>query len=397
LSAEPWLARRDWASGRIEDGNRGTMVAAWILAGFWNLISLPAAFFAVRQALQDGKHGALVVLLFPAVGLGLLVWAIRATLRYRRYGISRLDLATVPAPVGRELRGTIMAPGMLETGDGLDLTLTCVRRVTRGSGKNRSTSETVLWQEQQRVRASRSRTAEGMATSIPVAFRIPADAEPADTSDARDQVVWRLTVAAEVPGVDYRSTFDVPVFRTSSVENATDAESPSLPIASQPFVQPVTSKIRVTRNRRGAEIVFPAARNPGASAGLTALLAVWLVAVWATVHLDAPLLFQLTFGAFGLLLVWGAVTSWFAVSRLTVGDGSIIVGRGLLAPLRDQRMATEDIAEVTTRIGMQVGGTPYYDLILVRKDGRKVSAGRAIRDKREAEWLADTVREALRP
>lgn len=29
----PWLWREDWASGRVEDSNRGTMVAAWIFAG----------------------------------------------------------------------------------------------------------------------------------------------------------------------------------------------------------------------------------------------------------------------------------------------------------------------------------------------------------------------------
>jgi hypothetical protein len=142
--------------------------------------------------------------------------------------------------------------------------------------------------------------------------------------------------------------------------------------------------------------VFPGGRNPGASAGLTGFLAIWLVAVWATVHLDAPTLFQVVFAGFGLLLAWAAVASWFGVSRVRIGDGSVTVARGLFAPVREQRMAAREISEVTTRIGMQAGGTPYYDLILVRNDGRKVPAGRAIRDKREAEWLADTLREALR-
>ena len=45
------------------------------------------------------------MLLFPLVGIGLLVWAIRATLRYRRYGISLLELTTLPAPVGHALEG----------------------------------------------------------------------------------------------------------------------------------------------------------------------------------------------------------------------------------------------------------------------------------------------------
>ena len=59
-------------------------------------------------------------------------------------------------------------------------------------------------------------------------------------------------------------------------------------------------------------------------------------------------------------------------------------------------MSAPSPADVTTRIGMRAGGTPYYDLLLVRKDGRRVPAGRAVRDTREAEWLADTVLEALR-
>lgn len=144
-----------------------------------------------------------------------------------------------------------------------------------------------------------------------------------------------------------------------------------------------------SRNRRGTAIDFPAARNPGASAGLTAFLAVWLAAVWATVHLDAPPFFQVIFAAFGALLVWGTVAAWFEVWRVSIGDGVVTVGRGLFGPWRERRLAAQDIAEITTRIGMQAGGTPYYDLVVIRQDGCKVSAGRAIRDKREAEWLAD--------
>jgi hypothetical protein len=370
------------------------MVVAWIFSGFWNLVSFPSAFFAVRQAVEQGRHAGLVALLFPAVGIGLLVWAVRASLRYRRYGTSRLELATIPAPVGRELRGTVVAPGILDPREALGVTLTCVRRVTRGAGKNRSTTETVLWQEEQRVPGTQSRGAEGMVTSVPIAFRIPADAEPADSTDPRNQVVWRLAVSADVPGVDYHSAFEVPVFRTSGA-NTDDGEAASS-IAVQPCLQAPSSRIKVTSNRRGTEIVFPAARNPAASAGLTAFLAIWLLVVWAMLHFEVPLLFRVIFGGFALLLVAAAAGSWFGVSRVAIGDGSVTVARGLFVPWRERRLAAGDITEVTTRIGMQVGGTPYYDLMLVRQNGRKVPAGRAIRDKREAEWLADTVREALR-
>jgi hypothetical protein len=391
----PWMWRADWAAGRIEDSNRATMSMAWIFAGFWNLISLPAAFFAVRQALRDQEYGVLFVLLFPAVGLGLLAWAIRSTIRFRRFGVSRFEPAALPFPIGRSLRGTVVATGALDLREEFLVTLTCLRRVTTGSGKNRSTSERVLWQEERRASARQTRGAEGTITSIPVAFDLPADGVPSDESNPRNRVIWRLAVSAEVPGVDYDSAFEVPVYRTAESETLRESAPSTDPVAVEPFVLPQTSRVQVTRNRRGTEILFPAGRNPGASAGLTAFLALWLGIVWALVHFDAPVVFQLIFGAVGLLLTWATVSLWLGVSRVTVSDGTVVVASGLLAPLRERRIPAADISEIKAGIGMQAGNTPYYDLVLVRKDGKRISVGRGVRDKREAEWLAQTVRVAL--
>jgi hypothetical protein len=44
---------------------------------------------------------------------------------------------------------------------------------------------------------------------------------------------------------------------------------------------------------------------------------------------------------------------------------------------------------------MQAGTTPYYDVIVLRKDGKRVVAGRSVRDKREAQWLVQTIRMAI--
>jgi hypothetical protein len=74
---------------------------------------------------------------------------------------------------------------------------------------------------------------------------------------------------------------------------------------------------------------------------------------------------------------------------------TVVVASGLVAPLRVRRIPAADISEVKAGIGMQAGNTPYYDLVLMRKDGKRISVGRGVRDKREAEWLAQTVRVAL--
>jgi len=88
---------------------------------------------------------------------------------------------------------------------------------------------------------------------------------------------------------------------------------------------------------------------------------------------------------------------WLGVSRVTAGDGSVSVASGLITAGRERRVPLPEVAEVVTRIGMQAGGTPYYDVVVVRRDGKKVVAGRGIRDKREAEWVAGLIRESVNP
>jgi hypothetical protein len=216
-----------------------------------------------------------------------------------------------------------------------------------------------------------------------------------------DVVLWRLEVSAEVPGVDYAASFEVPVFRTEeSSRPRTEAETAAaraLVEQAERFQPGPECRIQVTRNRRGTEIVFPPARNRGAAVGLTLFLLLWLAATAATVLLGAPILFPIVFGLFAVLLIWAVLDQWLGVSRVTSGDGAVSVASGLVTAGRERRLAAGEVAEVTTRIGMQAGATPYYDVVVVRRDGKKVVAGRGIRDKREAEWVAGLIREGVAP
>jgi hypothetical protein len=395
---EPWQWQKDWATGRIEDAGRGTMWLSWAFATFWNLVSVPAGYAGVRAALYEDNPAGLVALLFPLVGSGLLVWAIRTSLRYKKYGISRLELSTIPGTIGHTLTGTVRTTTVLQPADGFQATLTCIRRVTTRSGKNSSTSESILWQEEHRIRGEPSRDAAGLGTRIPVAFRLPGDVQPCDASDPNNRVLWRLNLSASVPGIDYDSVFEVPVFRTPASDQpfSQDEErltGDQLPIAD--FRQPADSRISVTKNRRGTEIVFPAARNPGAAAGGTIFTVLWLATTGCLIYFKAPVLFPIVFGLFGLLLVYGMLQMWLGVSQVTVDAGTLALASGYLSPGPERRLAASEITDVTTRIGMQAGSTPYYDVVVLRKDGKKMTAGRSVRSKREAEWLAAIIKKAL--
>ena len=387
----PWLWRADWAARRITDASAAEMGFAWAFAILWNLISAPAAVLAVRAAMQEGNRAALIALLFPLVGIGLLVWAIRATVRRRRYGMSVLELGTLPAVVGHALEGTVRTPAGLRPAEGFRVVLSCIRRVTRGSGRNRSTSESILWQDEHRTAAG--------GLGVPVAFAIPPDAAPSDPHRGNDRTLWRLELSAEVPGVDYVSRFEVPVFSTAaSALPRTEAEQYLAARSAVPsdYRQPAGSCIQVTRTRRGTELYFPPARNLRMAVSLTVFTLIWAGATWATVALGAPLLFPIVFGAFGLLLVIVLIDQWVGVTRVTADRIGVTVAKGWVVPRGGRMLRASEVAEVTTKIGSQAGGTAYYDLVIVTTPGKRVTAGGGIADKLEAEWLAATVLAALR-
>jgi len=215
VANEPWLERMDWASRRLEDENSSH---AWGFFGFtviWNLFSWGIAYLFLRQGDASGI-ARFFVLIFPGVGAILLVSVIYILLRRQRYGVPVLELATLPAPVGRALAGVVRTRAVFDPAGGFVVKLQCIHRTVTGSGKNRSTHEETVW-EGARTIPGASRDASGIA--IPIAILIPSDARETDRTNSRDQILWRLLISAAVEGIDFRTQYEVPVFRTA--ESAT--------------------------------------------------------------------------------------------------------------------------------------------------------------------------------
>jgi hypothetical protein len=397
---EPWRWRQDWAAGQAKDVHRSAAAGLWGFAALWNLIALPAAFFGIRDAIAKHNSAAWLVLLFPAVGLGLLGAAARASMRFRKFGASRLDLVTVPAAVGHGLGGVIRTPADVRPADGFGLTLSCIRVRRTGSGKNRSTHETVLWQEEKRVAGQRGAggPGDGLVTNIPVAFRIPADAASCDDANPSDRVVWRLRASASVPGVDYTSVFEVPVFRTAASDTAPGPEVERLlgkQASAEAWIQPADSPIRVTTRGGATQVLFPAGRNRRAALGTTLFAAVWGAAVTAVFLLDAPIGFKVVFALVEVLVLYAVLRLWFRVVLVIADRDRLSVAAGFGAPREPRTLPAGDVMQIEVRIGMQSGERVWYDLCAVGYDGGTLGVGGGINDKREAEWIAAQLRQAL--
>ncbi len=77
--------------------------------------------------------------------------AIRASIRRKRFGQTYFEFASLPFSPGRSLKGAIQLRFNTDARHGIDLSLTCVRQVTTGVGKDRSIQESVLWQADKNV------------------------------------------------------------------------------------------------------------------------------------------------------------------------------------------------------------------------------------------------------
>ena len=181
----PWKLREDWACGRIVSSGKPMAIGAWVFAVVWNALSLPVLVILVNEWMRSRNQMLLVGMLFPAIGVGLVIWAIRATARWLRFGDSVFEMSAVPGLVGGALEGTIRLSQPVRTADGFGLKLSCVNRVTTGAGKNRSTVEHILWTEDQRVEG-------GLGDRVAVAFYIPPDCRETASDNANNTIICVL-------------------------------------------------------------------------------------------------------------------------------------------------------------------------------------------------------------
>ena len=144
----------------------------------------------------------------------------------------------------------------------------------------------------------------------------------------------------------------------------------------------------------GTEYYFGAARNFGAAVSTTAFLIIWLGAIWLQIYLGAPMLFPIFFGLFGVFIFLAAINLWIGITLVRIEAGSVTIRRTVFGLGRRREIPCSEITQVKAEIGMQQSQTAtqsakaYYDIKLHRKVGRPKPAGRGVRNKREAEWLA---------
>src|SRR6266853_3057730 len=404
----PWLWRTDWASRCAGSQNKKSEMFYWVLAIFCNMITLPILFQTVPNLIQTSDPRVFLVLGFNLIGAILIVKAARATIRHRRFGDTYFEFDTLPFSPGERVGGRIHLKLDTRVEHGIDLKLSCVRKIVSGTGDSRSTSKVTLWQADQNVPAGAVGPGP-LGRAIPVDFSPPADCLLTNHDNPNDQILWLLHAKADVPGVDYSDDFEIPVFRSrastapasafgTGISKTTDnfGFAPSQPgdAESGAVAQPAQTKVIGSVGSGGTEFYFRPLRNPGRALTLFAVTMVWSAVIYLMYLKHAPTLFFILFGLSDLLIVAGFLHVTFGSSRITVRSGEILSRRGIFGLGSPRQIQVSDVATIVPVVSMQQGGnseTAMHAIRLKLKNGNKITLADEIDSRQEARWVVSQI------
>jgi hypothetical protein len=337
----------------------------------------------------------LVIALLPLVGMGILVAALYQTGRRIKFGRSVLNLEMMPGRVGGWIAGTVHIPTTLDTSNGIGVALKCVNKVTTGSGKNTSTTEYVLWQEQQNLGGRLAR--EGAGLALPVAFQIPQTCS-ISRAGGNNEIIWRVIASAQQPGIDFKATFVVPVFEVDAPPPAV----PALEAQAAKLRQPAPSAshlaaeahIDVQKDAAGREYFhFPWYR--GAMQALTiSIMGIIFAGIGIGIaYAEGPSFFSVAFLLVGALILFAA-TMWLKSRSISVLQDEVKLSWSLLGFGRWRSVPRSTISRVSYQSTSMVNNTTYYKILLVTADGQSVVAAKGLKDE-EAKWVAAELAKTL--
>ncbi len=383
---EPWKWRADWQNNTIKASNGPLRWFATVFAIFWNLVSLPL-WFVIPAEVAKGNYEALIAVLFPIVGIGVIIWAIRSWRQYKIFGNSQLELRQTPIPLGGMLNAKLILPEEVPGGTELKLTLNCIRK-TQSSGSKKKTSENILWQTEQTIRIP---DVTGRYTAIPIRIQIPVDQPPAVADTSQTGIIWRLLVDTDIPGVDYETSFELPVFDTGlDLQLHQDQSQNKLTSETGSAGIPANSGVII----EGSRYWFPPGRN---NLAVVAILFFGAIFTGAGIFLiiSVSKIFGGVFAAVGALILWGAAALAFKRSEILLENGQLIASSGWFGLREKLRLPSFQIKKLWIKSNMSINNVKYYDLYLSDQQGNKYVLASNLKGRRDTEALIRLLEDAL--
>jgi hypothetical protein len=392
---QPWLQNGEWQTATVRSAAKKSTYFAWGFAVLWNLISAPLPFLIYEEIIEKNNRLALIGLLFPLVGMGLLSWAVRQTLEWRRFGPAPVTLDPFPGSVGGHVGGNIDVNLPYTPNATFRLTLTSLYSYVSGSGKNRSRRESAKWQDALVAHA----TPGPKGTRLSFRFDVPPDLNESDAVQGGDDYhLWRLSLQADLPGMDINRDYEIPVYATAARSEHLEEYSMQQARAEQRRLDEsaLRQHVQLSFDQGGRRLYFPMGRTLAAGLGGFAVGALFSGAGWFLALSADQVLMGCVFGFVGsVILLSGLYFLFNSLEVRLVGDSIESVRRILGLPVRRRSMRRADFREFSKQSSMQSqsGGrhVMYYAVFAIDQRGNKLPVGDGFKGAGQADAAAKLI------
>jgi hypothetical protein len=388
-----WQDIGDWNNGRVRSGARALIWISLLFGVAFTGLSLPGVL-AIPDEISKGNYAVLLVLLFPLVGVAALALFTHSLIAWRRFGRTELVLDPVPGSLGGDFGAYLDTRIAWRPGLEMNVTLNCQRIKTTGSGKNRSTRTSVVWQRE--GIASLSPGPQG--TRCEFRFDIPADLPQSEKASSHYHQ-WLLQLECALPGVDFKRNFVVPVFHTAIPQRS------SLKTAyvkdSAPLKQAPESIVQISNTGEGLVFYYPWHRHLWMGIMMSLFGSAFVITGYFIGRESGELVFPVVFGGIGGIVATIGLYVLGNTLTTTVSSQGIRIVRNIFGLRFQRKAARNEIKKLERRIGsqMQTGTTTrvYYAIDAHTRDGRKLTVADTLEGSRLADFVEEKIRQSLWP
>lgn len=383
----------------------------WFLVGFGAIfILLPSpAYLEIWKEVSRGDFAILLVLLFPLVGAGIAFAGWKMRQNYRFFGPTPLKMDPEPGQAGGQVGGQIHLGRPVPDDASLSVWLSCVRFYYSGSGKDRKTRESILWQTEQRAYCVPRQA----GTDIQFCFDAPAD-QPATRERERsltgrqDWIRWRVSLEGQLEGRELKRSWEIPVVAGSGASRYQLPESHSMADRRERELQAVESaseQIRVEQTGQGLYLESRPGRNLGMKLGMLLFGGIFAgvgTGLFIAAASEGVMLYFMgsIFGLIGYLIVFSSVYTLARGLQVWIRGSEIrVVRRWLGIPLyrREGRLLRAE--QLVLKSGMSStsnGRQTEYMTLQVEAEGKTLRLAEGIKGREVGEALREAVLRALR-
>lgn len=418
--SKPWLNKKEWRENQIRSGAKTKMIVMWVFGLAWSAVSSPI-LFVIEDELKRQNYAALFGLLFPLIGIIVLVMAWRMTREWMRFGVIELQMDPFPGSIGGHVGGRLSITNTRDYRAEYSVKLACLYSYVSGTGDSRSRHETEKWSEQGIAKVESS----GHGVRLEFRFDVPEGLPESDVDQTDKYHYWLLSVHGECEGHELKRDYNIPVFNTRthshSIRHDNSAQAAELNLAQDrrieaainrgDFEQTVLARaLQYSHQGQKHIFYFPMFRNK-----LLTLFSLFFAAGFdfAAYQINFAfadegvmavfmLVFSIPFALVGLVATIAAVYLPFNNLTVTLSNRQITVMRRLLfIPIYYRSFSYHDIRRIEIKSIGSTGATretkmvKHYKLVAVTKNQSRFTIAEDIDGDTTAQHLKHFIADRL--